>query len=423
MSDRKRSARSDNSIAVIGAGIVGLCCALALAEAGQSVTLIDDDADAKAASWGNAGHLAPEQVAPLASLAVLRSAPARWFGVGGPLDVREPWRVAAWMARYLRASLPARYRQGHAALRALLAEAMPAWRDLVDSLEAPELLREQGHIVCWGSRASARRGLGAWRNADIGRTQFQSLSSEARSLLEQTVGHSVVDGIAFTGTGQISDHARLREALHRRLEALGVQRQSRTVSAIEASDDGGFFLHDSTPQAPRFSRVLVCAGVRSVGLMADVGECAPLIAERGYHLHWSDHDWPHDLPPVAFEDRSVIATRFDNGLRLAGFVEFAPRDASPDPRKWTMLERHAHELGLPVRGTPQRWFGARPTLPDYLPAIGESSRCPGLFYAFGHQHLGLTLAPITAQLIAARVTDQATALPLAAFDLARFSAF
>lgn len=422
MSTARRTGSTDDSIAVVGAGIVGLCCALALAEAGLSVTLIDDDADAQAASWGNAGHLAPEQVAPLASLAVLRSAPARWFGVGGPLDVREPWRVGGWIARYLRASMPARYRAGHAALRELLAEAMPAWRDLVDALEEPELLREQGHIVCWGSRASARRGLRAWRDADLGRTQFQSLSSDARSLLEQTVGHSVVDGIAFTGTGQISDHARLRGTLHRRLDAVGVQRQSRTVRAIEASDDGGFFLHDSTQRAPRFPRVLVCAGVRSAELTANIDERAPLIAERGYHLHWTEHGWPHDLPPVAFEDRSVIATRFDNGLRLAGFVEFAPRDAPPDPRKWKALAQHAKELSLPVRGEPRRWFGARPTLPDYLPAIGESSRHPGLFYAFGHQHLGLTLAPITAQMIGALITHQTPPVPMAAFDLARFGA-
>ena len=59
-------------INIIGGGIVGLCSAVALAEAGHRVTIIDDDAGRHAASWGNAGHIAPEQVAPLASPASLR---------------------------------------------------------------------------------------------------------------------------------------------------------------------------------------------------------------------------------------------------------------------------------------------------------------------------------------------------------------
>jgi D-amino-acid dehydrogenase len=66
-------------------------------------------------------------------------------------------------------------------------------------------------------------------------------------------------------------------------------------------------------------------------------------------------------------------------------------------------------------------MGCRPTLPDYLPAIGRSARLDNLFYAFGHQHLGLTLAPITARLVADMIEDTAQAGTLAPFDLARFA--
>jgi D-amino-acid dehydrogenase len=65
-------------------------------------------------------------------------------------------------------------------------------------------------------------------------------------------------------------------------------------------------------------------------------------------------------------------------------------------------------------------MGCRPTLPDYLPAIGRSRRASNLFYAFGHQHLGLTLAPITAELVEALIGGRIPPVEVAPFDAERF---
>lgn len=386
-------------IAVIGGGIVGLACALRLQRAGDAVCLIDDDHQGLATSWRNAGHIATEQVAPLASLAILRSAPRRLFAFGGPLDLRQPWRLGGWIARYLAACAPSRQRAGCDVMRALLADAMPAWREFVDALGAPQLLRETGHIVCWGRADAARRGIEAWRKADIGSAAIVSLDAAMRERLDRMLARPPADAIGFSGTGQISDHGRLRDAARQGLVSLGGELVRGTVTRLSAQSKAAWQVMLDDGERMSFERVVVCAGVRSATLLKPFGWHVPLVAERGYHLHWADHDWPQDLPPVAFEDRSIIATRFDSGLRLAGFVEYAPLEAPADPRKWHTLERHATELGLPVHGTPKRWFGARPTLPDYLPAIGQLRAAPNLYYAFGHQHLGLTLAPVTARMI------------------------
>ena len=117
----------------------------------------------------------------------------------------------------------------------------------------------------------------------------------------------------------------------------------------------------------------------------------------------------------------MIVTRYADCVQAASFVELGRVDAPADPRKWERLERHVAELGLPVRGPFTRWMGCRPTLPDYLPAIGRSDKADNLFYAFGHQHLGLTLAPITARLMAAIVTGTEPALSVAPFDIGRFA--
>jgi D-amino-acid dehydrogenase len=160
---------------------------------------------------------------------------------------------------------------------------------------------------------------------------------------------------------------------------------------------------------------VVAAGVQSAALLAPLGFNLPLIAERGYHLEGDAPAWPADLPPVVFEDRSLIFTRFGHGLRAASITEFARPDTPADPRKWQRLAQHLGELGVSL-SAPRQWMGARPTLPDYLPAIGLVR--PALACAFGHQHLGLTLAAVSAERLAAQVMGDVA--DLAAFAPDRF---
>lgn len=407
------------SILVIGAGVIGYACALRLQEQGLQVTLVDPDRERLAASWGNAGHIATEQVDPLASPANLRSALRRLTLFGGPLALRDPLAIAPWIWRYLRASTPRRFAAGREALRPLLARALPAWESLADVLGESALVRNEGHWLCWETAASAQRGLSNWRATDIGTANLHEDSTQVLDALAGHVTPSIPGAIRFSGTAQIADPQRLADRLHARYVANGGERRYQRVLRLQQDgplaravlDDGEVLAAD---------QVLVCAGVRSRELMASLGIRAPLVAERGYHLQWPDHDWPATMPPVVFEDRSMIVTRFDGGLRAAGFVEYAHVESPADPRKWQRLRQHVRELGLPVRGEPNAWFGARPTLPDYLPAIGRSRVAGNLLYAFGHQHLGLTLAAVTAEIVGAIATGNTTPIDIRAFDIARF---
>ena len=116
----------------------------------------------------------------------------------------------------------------------------------------------------------------------------------------------------------------------------------------------------------------------------------------------------------------MIVTRFRSGLRAASFVEFGRADSPGDARKWARLRDHVQALGLAFRLPGEPWMGARPTFPDYLPAIGRSRRADNLFYAFGHQHLGLTLAPVTVVAVAALVDGDPPSVDVAPFALERF---
>ncbi|QSX79438.1 NAD(P)/FAD-dependent oxidoreductase [Agrilutibacter solisilvae] len=405
---------------VIGAGIVGLACALRLQQCGLTTTLVDAQTRPQGASYGNAGHIAIEQVEPLASWSTLRSAPRRLFAMGGALDVRDPLWVAPWALQMACAASPRRFEAGRAALGGLLRQALPAWRNLVDTLGRRDLLRADGHVVVWESAASAARGRATWARADIGGARVRDLVQAELDELAAVLRSRPAGGVHFEGTAQVADPGLALEVMRDAFEACGGTLRQAPVRALSVQDGrtGAVLTDGSVLQG---DCVLVAAGVGSRALLATLGIHAPLIAERGYHLQWSEHNWPLRMPPVVFEDRSLILTRFRSGLRAASFVEFARQETPPDPRKWRALGRHASDLGLPVGGEPQPWMGARPTLPDYLPAIGRSATAPGLLYACGHQHLGLTLAPLTAHLVAALATGRPPPVSVQPFDLARFS--
>lgn len=382
---------------VIGGGMIGAACALRLQSAGFQVTLMDPGPEVRAASFGNAGHIAVEQVEPLSSWATIRSAPRRLFAFGGPLDFRLA-DIAAWgpwAMRFLGSSGARRFEAGAAALEALMARAVDAWTDLLVEVGRPELVRSDGHVVLWFDGPEAEAGRRAWARARTGTASIRPLTdTDVARYRERMPLRPPASGIAFDGTARLASPQAVRSAL------LADFRQRGGILVEEEADSvtrDGLVTSDATQRVA--DRVLICAGVRSRRLMEGLGVATPLVAERGYSIQIPARDWQDDLPTAVIEGESIVLAPHAEGLRVTSYVEFATPDSPPDPRKWDRLERRVRALGIDVPTGSQRWIGCRPTLPDYLPAIGalEGSR---VLYAFGHQHLGVTLSAVTAELIA-----------------------
>lgn len=400
---------------VLGGGVIGLAAALNLQARGISTRLVDPDADWRGASIGNAGHIAVNEVEPLASRVTLRNLPNMLFSRGGPAGL-PPRDIGAWLPfglRLIAASGPRRFARGTAALAALAHDALPAWRRLAAEIGAPDLLREKGHFVVWESPSTLASGRAALAAGAHGPTHWRDADAGEQARLE-SLGGPLAGAVRFDGTAQIADLPALAAALRDRFVALGgVRVRGRAALA-------GGVVRLETGERLEADAILVAAGAASADLLRPTGHRAPLIAERGYHIQAVAPDWPDDMPSILFADRSMFVTGFRSGLRATSFVEFSRASSPPDPRKWARLRSHVAALGLPFAEPVTEWIGCRPTLPDYLPAIGRSRRAPNLHYAFGHNHLGLTLAAITGELVGALIAGEERAIDLAPFDLDRF---
>ena len=168
------------------------------------------------------------------------------------------------------------------------------------------------------------------------------------------------------------------------------------------------------------SHAIVCAGAWSAALLRPFGLRIPLEAARGYHV-----EMPGARPiidaPVLYQDQATFVTPMAGRLRSSSFMEFAGTDAPSDPRHPVQLRRTLLALGYPADSLQQSWVGPRPVLPDYLPAIGRVPGAPNVLYAFGHQHIGLTLSAVTARTVADLFANRPLPAHVAAFDLRRFN--
>ncbi|MCO7517501.1 FAD-binding oxidoreductase [Pseudomonas guariconensis] len=412
-------AHADADLVVVGAGIVGVACALELARQGRRVQIIDQQAPGHGASFGNAGHLATEQVFPIADLSILTRLPAMLLDPMGPLrlDWRHLPRALPWFARLLLNLRPAAFQRSVAGLRVLNEGSLAAWRQLLASIDRTALLKEDGSLLVF-ERPESRQALEALQS----RLRQQAVpvepwSAQAVQAAAPQLSEGIRGGLFFPATGHFLDPYRVVCELVEAAKAQGVQFHQQQVRDARLQGQGVTLVTDHGPVRAR--QVLIACGAHSAPLtQALTGTRVPLDTERGYHLMLPGER--QRLPfAVTSLERKFIMTPMAGGLRLAGTVEFAGLRRPPRmQRAWQLLNLSKgllrHDLDA-TGATP--WMGFRPSLPDSLPVIDRV--CDGkVLLAFGHQHLGLTQAALTAQWLGRLA--QGPVAGLEAYRLARF---
>ncbi|NOT42119.1 MAG: FAD-binding oxidoreductase, partial [Alphaproteobacteria bacterium] len=334
------------SILVIGGGMVGAASALRLKAAGFDVAIVDPGDMRRGASFGNAGHIATEQVEPLASWPAILGFPMRLFAFGGALDFR-PADVGLWLPwsiRFMAASGGKKFERGTAALGSLQSNALQAWQRLAALAEAPDLIKADGHAVVWMSPDKARRGLAAWAKANTGTTRFREMTRDELEVYRGAMRTAPAAGLRFTGSGQFNEPQAARDGVLAAFRVRGGVELTGSVVDLRAYD-GGVAVTLDNGVVRHADEVLLAAGAWSGRVMRLLGLEPPLIAERGYSVQSAVHAWPAELPPTVFEERSMIVARFSSGLRATSFLELGDPEPPGDERKWRWLETQVQALG------------------------------------------------------------------------------
>ncbi|RWC95011.1 MAG: FAD-dependent oxidoreductase [Mesorhizobium sp.] len=407
-------------IAIIGGGIIGICAATYLTEAGRNVTIFDRTGICEETSSGNAAAFAFTDVLPLAHKGMMRQLPKWLADPLGPLTIPPAYlpKLLPWLIRFWRAGRGDRYETSLAAQAAMMRLAEAEWMGLLDRSGTRPMLREDGSLELYESEAEFRASLSGWGARERYGIGFNHVEGTEMAALQPGLSPRFIKATFVPGWKTVADPKLLGKAVWAHAERLGARFEHARVARIEAGADGAtIVLADGSTR--KANQLVIAAGAWSHLLARDLGERIPLETERGYNT---------TLPKAAFDVRrqlifsghGFVITPLETGLRVGGAVELGGIERPPNfARSKAMLEKAGRFLpGLDPSGG-REWMGYRPSLPDSLPVIGRA-RAPNTFYAFGHGHLGLTQAAATGRLIRDLVLGQTPPVDLTPFSPQRF---
>lgn len=393
------------NVAVIGAGAVGCAIALRLVRRGFAVDLIDRGEPGGGASHGNAGAIVPSPT-PLATPDLLKSLPSMLLDRDGPVRLRASYlpKALPWLIRFLAEARSANAEANSRALHALTKDAGPAWLRLVRGTTAEALLAPNGWLKVYDTEAGFTQARKELVYADRRGSPYDLLSTDDLRQLEPALGKRFKHGILQPDALSTPNPRRLVETLASEAIAGGARHRCAEVTRLGVTPEGRPEVTTPT-ETLRPDRAILACGAWSKPLARQAGARVPLDTERGYHLMLPTPSMSLGRPTV-WGEKSFVLCPMESGLRLTAGVEFAGLSGSPNYAFIERLLPYAQEMLPGLDATVQdRWLGFRPSIPDSRPMIGPAPASDSIILAFGHHHLGLTLAARTAELVETLITD------------------
>lgn len=409
------------TVAVIGAGIVGVATALWLQRDGFDVVLIDKAGPGEGTSYGNAGVLASCSVVPVTVPGLMAKAPRMLFSPSEPLFLKWGYlpKLAPWLMRFLSHANERDARRIAEGLTLITGDSVSEHQALASGTPAERYLAPADYVFAYRDRAHYEADGFAW---DIRRKNgftWRVLEGEAVRAYDPLLGEGVGVLAVCGDHGHIKDPGCYVKALAEAFQASGGRIVVGEVSDI-AREAGAVTGVRVAGETIGCEAAVVATGVWSGPLCRALGLKVPMESERGYHLELYE---PNRMPsaPVMVAAGKFVATPMEGRVRLAGIVEFGGLDAPPSKRPFDLLRS---EIAKAMPGLSWReekaWMGHRPTLSDSLPIVGALPQVKGVFAGFGHHHIGLTGGARTGRLLAQLVAGRRPNVDLSPFAPERF---
>lgn len=411
----------NRTVAVIGAGIVGVATAIWLQRDGHDVILIDREGPGAGASQGNGGVLAACAVVPVSVPGLFWKAPRMLLDPDQPLFMKWRYlpRLFPWLVRFLReANAPAARRRA-ATLAPIIGDSLADHEALAAGTGAERWIVPSDYLYLYADRADYDADAFSW---DVRRSlgfQWDLLAGPALAAYDPCLGPAFTCAARMGNHGRITDPGRYVRDLAAHAERRGARLITGTVTDI-AHEGGRVTGVRVGGERLTCDAAVICAGAWSAPLARRLGLSVPLETERGYHLDlWEPSVMPR--APMMVTSGKFVATPMEGRLRLAGIVEFGGLTAAPSRAPFRLLERGIR-AAIPGIGWKRmsEWMGHRPSLPDSIPLIGPVPGVAGAYLGFGHDHVGLTGGPKTGRLLAQLVSGRSPNIDLAPYDPNRF---
>jgi D-amino-acid dehydrogenase len=407
----------NKQVLIVGGGVIGLASAYYCARRGHQVRVIERSSEGHGnCSTGNAGMVVPSHFVPLAAPGMLALGLKWMWNPESPFYVqpRLDRELFSWGLKFWRAATPAHVQRSAPLLRDLSLASRACFEEMAVLPDGDFGLVKKGLLMlCKTQQALDEEGRFAARANELG-VPAQVLGQKGLAQLDSQVTTDVAGGVHFPKDCHLVPDqflARLKQHATQagvtftwNTEVTGFVRQGTRVTAVQTSQ--GNFQADE---------IVLAAGAWSPILARKLGLNLPMQAGKGYSLTLSS---PPQLPQICaiFTEARVAVTPLGGKLRFGGTMEIAGLNETINLRRVQGIIKSVpryypafsprHFEGI------SPWCGLRPCSPDGLPYLGRANQITNLVVATGHAMMGLSLGPITGQLVAELLSDEKPAFDL-----------
>ena len=418
MQDRGGAGRE---VTVIGAGIIGVCCALWLQRAGFDVTIVDKNEPGNGTSFGNTAMITPSQVVPQSMPGLWKDLPRWLMSSRSPLKIRPGYLpiIAPWLWEFHKAATVENAVRVHRSRRALHGETFNLYAELSLGTPAENFFEICGHMHLTVQGAKSRSSELAGLMREAAGVVIEPLSQDDIRALEPRLAPIFKSGLLMPGSGRCRNPHRLVQIFAQEAVRNGARFIKADVNGISVENGRCVSIDINGTRTP-VQRIVVAAGMGSRALTGQLGIKVPLDTERGYHVTVPDPGFRPERQ-VIVREWGIGVGPIDDALRGAGTVEFCSVNAKPNWKRANNLLKRMKEIYPSVNTEGATlWKGDRPSISDGLPVLGRPGRYQNVYCAFGNAQHGMTAGPMMGKLVAEIVSGQNTSIDVAPLSPDRF---
>ncbi|HZL35430.1 MAG TPA: FAD-dependent oxidoreductase [Tepidisphaeraceae bacterium] len=412
-------------VAIVGAGVIGLCVGYYLARRGHRVTILDRfGPDDQGCSFGNAGMVVPSHFVPLAAPGMVAMAMRMMLNRRSPFYIRPRLdrELFDWLWKFHRAANARHVSRCAPILRDLHLASRACCEELADRPGNNFGLSRTGLLMlCKTARTLEEETHTATRAQSLG-IAAQTLDSRQAALMEPNIAMDIAGAVFYPKDCHVVP-GRLMSLLRECLGEMGAAQLWRAPVTAWRVRDATIQAACTVEGEIAADEFVLCAGVWSSASVRDLGIRLPMQAGKGYSLTLPK---PPKLPRICaiLAEARVAVTPMDGSLRFGGTMEIAGIDRSVNRERvdgiLQSIPRYYPELSPNDFAGIQPWSGLRPCSPDGMPYVGRTARVSNLCIATGHAMMGISLAPITGKLIAQLLSNEPPEINLHLLDPDRF---
>ena len=410
--------KSRPHIAVVGAGIVGICSAYFLTKSGFQVTLIDKNEPGSMTSYGHACTFADYACIPVNSPDLFREIPSMLLRSDGPLAVDFFYTIKnfSWAFKFLQNCTTKKVNHISNALGKLLNSASISYDEIFSEVNVSDHIKNEEALYLYQNENEFLKAKITNKLRERNGVKIKILSKNEISDLEPNLAPVFYNGQIFIGSRHTTNPSAISKKIFETFINNGGVFIKNNVEKIISEESSITLNYNNNDH--NFDKVVICAGSWSNNLTKKLGESFPLDTERGYHVMFDNYNLINR--PVGWSQSGFYLVQLEEGLRAAGTVEIAGLHKPENKKRTKMIENQARKLLPQLKEVKSTWLGFRPTLPDSLPVIGHSQKNKNIIYGFGHQHIGWTLGAVTGKIINSICNDRVPNINIDPFNPRRF---